>query len=91
MLAKLSESRSVDEFLKMSKEFAGTLGLTEGWCKAPMAALRAKGIESSTALFGETVFTLVPQARAKEARDALKGFGGTLFVCNIDSSGARVL
>ena len=91
MLAKLSESRSVDEFLKMSKEFAGTLGLTEGGCKAPMAALRAKGIESSTALFGETVFTLVPQARAKEARDALKGFGGTLFVCNIDSSGARVL
>ena len=91
MLGKLSESRSVDEFLKMSKEFAGTLGLTEGCCKAPMAALRAKGIESSTALFGETVFTLVPQARAKEARDALKGFGGTLFVCNIDSSGARVL
>lgn len=91
MLAKLSESRSVDEFLKMSKEFAGTLGLTEGWCKAPMAALRDKGIESSTALFGETVFTLVPQAKAKEARDTLKGFGGTLFVCNIDSSGARVL
>jgi pantoate kinase len=91
MLAKLSESRSIDEFLEMSKEFAGTLGLTEGRCKAPMAALRAKGIKSSAALFGETVFTLVPQARAKEARDALKGFGGTLFVCNIDSSGARVL
>lgn len=91
MLGKLSESRSVGEFLKMSNEFAGTLGLIEGRCEEPIAALKAKGIESSVALFGQTVFTLVPQARAKEARDALKNFGGTLFVCNIDSSGARVL
>jgi pantoate kinase len=91
MLSKLSESRSVDEFLKMANEFAGTLGLTGGKCGAPIAALKAKGIESSVALFGQTVFTLVPQAKAKEARDALKGFGGTLFACNIDSSGARVL
>jgi len=91
MLAKLSESRSVDEFLKMSREFAETLGLTEGRCKEPIAALKARGIESSVALFGQTVFTLVPQAKAKETRDALKGFGSTLLVCNIDSNGARVL
>jgi pantoate kinase len=91
MLKKLSESRSVDDFLKMSHEFAGTLGLTEGRCKEPIEALRVRGIEASVALFGQTVFTLVPQARAKEARDALKGFGGTLLVCNVDSNGARVL
>ena len=91
MLSKLSESRSVDDFLKMSREFAETLGLTEGRCKEPIAALRARGIESSVALFGQTVFTLVPQARAKEARDSLRGFGGTLLVCNIDNNGARVL
>jgi pantoate kinase len=81
----------VDDFLKMSHEFAETLGLTEGRCKAPIAALKVKGIESSVALFGHTVFTLVPQARAEEAKDALKGFGGTLLVCNIDGNGARVL
>jgi pantoate kinase len=91
MLNRLSESKSVDEFLKMSHEFAETLGLTEGRCKAPIAALKVKGIESSVALFGHTVFTLVPQARAEEARDTLKGFGGTLLVCNIDGNGARVL
>jgi pantoate kinase len=91
MLKKLSESRNVDEFLKMSHEFADTLDLTAGRCKAPIAALKARGIESSVALFGQTVFTLVPQARAKEAKDALKGFGGTLLVCNIDSNGSRVL
>ncbi|HXV46780.1 MAG TPA: hypothetical protein VD736_08915 [Nitrososphaera sp.] len=91
MLRKLSESRSVDDFLKMSHEFAGTLGLTEGRCMEPIAALKARGMQASVALFGQTVFTLVPQARAKEARDALKGFGGTLLVCSVDSNGARVL
>jgi pantoate kinase len=91
MLARLSKSRSADDFLKMSREFAETLSLTEGRCKAPIAALRARGMESGVALFGQTVFTLVPQAMAKEATDALKDFGGTLLVCNIDSNGARVL
>jgi len=91
MLKKLLESRSVDDFLRMSREFAETLGLTEGRCKAPIEALRAIGLDASVALFGQTVFTLVPQDRAREARDALKGFGGTLLVCNIDSNGARVL
>ena len=91
MLSKLSESRSVNDFLKMSHEFAETLHLTEGRCKAPIQALKTRGIESSVALFGQTVFTLVPHARAEEARRALKGFGGTLLVSSIDSNGARVL
>lgn len=91
MLGKLSRSKSVDDFLRMSREFAETLGLTGGRCSAPMTALRSIGIESSVALFGQTVFTLVPQARAEEARDVLEGFGGTLLLCGIDSDGARVL
>ena len=91
MLSKLSVSRSVDNFLAMSREFAGTLGLTQDSCNEPMAALKSRGIESSVALLGQTVFTLVPRAMAKEASDAIKGFGGTLLVCNIDGNGARVL
>jgi pantoate kinase len=91
MLSKLLASRSVEDFLKLSRKFAETLSLTEGRCKAPIAALKAKGFESSVALFGQTVFTVVSQARVNEARDALREFGGTLIVCNIDSTGARVL
>jgi pantoate kinase len=91
MLKKLSATRSSEDFLRMSREFAETLGLTEGRCKAPIAALKATGFDSSVALFGQTVFTLMPADRAKEARDALKGFGGTLLICNIDGQGARVL
>jgi len=91
MLRKLSATRDVNDFLKMSAEFAETLGLMEGRCKEPIAALRSTGFEASVALFGQTVFTLVPRSRAKEARDALREFCGTLLMCNIDTVGARVL
>jgi pantoate kinase len=90
MLSKLSTSRSLEDFLKLSRKFADTLGLTLGRCKAPISALKAKGFESSVALFGHTVFTVVSQPRVNEATDALREFAGTLIVCNIDSTGARV-
>lgn len=91
MLRRLSESRDVDEFLEMSFAFAQTLGLTDGVCRGPIEALAAKGFKSSVALFGHTVFTIVPEGRAGEAAKALAGFGGTILVCNIDGRGARVL
>ena len=91
MLERLSLTRKVEDFLRMSREFAETIGLTEGVCKAPIQALQASGIEASVALFGETVFTLVPRSMAKIAREALKPFGGTFFTCRINSGGARVL
>lgn len=91
MLSELSESRSLDDFLKMSHGFAEMLNLTEGRCKGPIAALKRKGIKSSVALFGQTVFTLVSEETASEAADALRQFGGTLIVCNIDTAGARML
>ena len=50
-----------------------------------------RGIESSVALFGQTIFTIVSEERVAEAAGALTGFGGTLIVCNIDMTGARVL
>jgi pantoate kinase len=91
MLTKLSKSKSIDEFLKMSHRFAETLGLTEGRCKGPIVALKRRGIESSVALFGQTVFTIVPQEMANEVTSALREYDGTLIVCNIDMTGARVL
>ncbi len=91
MLSKLSSSRSLDDFLKMSHEFAEMLSLTEGRCKGPIAALKTRGIESSIALFGQTVFTVVSEEKAAEAACALREFGHTLIVCSIDTVGARTL
>jgi pantoate kinase len=91
MLSKLSSSRSLDDFLKMSHRFAEMLSLTEGRCKEPIAALKTRGIESSVALFGQTVFTVVSEEKAAEAAGALREFGRTVIVCNIDMAGARML
>jgi pantoate kinase len=91
MLSKLSASRSLDDFLKMSHGFAEMLGLTEGRCKGPIAALKTRGIESSVALFGQTVYTVVSEERAAEVVGALREFGHTIIVCNIDKAGARML
>jgi pantoate kinase len=91
MLSKLSASRSFDDFLKMSHGFAEMLNLTEGKCRGPIAALKTRGIESSVALFGQTVFTVVSEERAAEAADVLREFGHTLIVCNIDNVGAKML
>ena len=91
MLEKLAGSRNVGDFLGMSFQFAQTLGLTDGRCRAPLEALRAKGFSASVALFGQTVFTLAQWEKADEAADGLSGFGGTLLVCDVDRRGARVL
>jgi pantoate kinase len=91
MMERLAESRDVDEFLSMSFQFAQTLGLTEGLCKAPLQALATGGFSASVALFGQTVFTLVPEGRAEEAAGILSTFEGTLLVRDIDGAGARVL
>ncbi|HET6779613.1 MAG TPA: hypothetical protein VFH09_00460 [Nitrososphaera sp.] len=91
MLSKLSASRSFDDFLKMSHGFAEMLNLTEGKCRGPIAALKTRGIESSVALFGQTVFTVVSEERAAEAAGVLREFGHTLIVCNIDNVGAKML
>lgn len=91
MLADLAVSRSVDDFLDMSFEFASTLGLVEGRCAGPVRALKDAGFGCGVALFGQTVFTIVPEGRAGEAAEVLQKFDGTLLVCKIDGRGARVV
>jgi pantoate kinase len=91
MLKKLKLSRDVNDFLKMSYDFAGALELTEGSCKVPIQGLKSNGFNCGVALFGETVFTIVPTTKIREVKDCLKGLKGNLTVCNIANTGARVL
>ena len=91
MLERLKVSRDIDEFLSMSYQFADNLGLTQRKCKEPLKSLKSHGIEAGVALFGETIFTIVPLDRENYAKQCLKSFEGHLIVCNIDNTGARVL
>ena len=82
---------SIKDFVTMSYEFVSKMGLTKGRCKEPIKALRAHGFDSSVALFGDTIFTIVPEDQVLEAAGCLCGLNGKLFTCGIDNTGARVL
>jgi pantoate kinase len=91
MLKKLRVSKDIEEFLRMSYQFAQSLGLTQLRCKEPLESLKSHRIEAGIALFGETIFTIVPSDKVNYVKQYLKDFEGTLIVCNIDNTGARVL
>jgi pantoate kinase len=91
MLKNLKASKDAHNFLKMSYCFANYLGLTEGKCKMPIQRLKSRGIDPGVALFGETLFTLVPSDQIEEAKECLKNFEGNLIICDIDNVGARML
>jgi hypothetical protein len=67
------------------------MGLTKGRCKEPIEALRAHGFDSSVALFGDTIFTIIPEDQVSEAEKCLGALNGKLLTCGIDNTGARVL
>ena len=91
MLKRLRVSKDIDEFQRMSYQFARSLGLTELRCKEPLERLKSHRIQAGIALFGETIFTIVSLDMVNYVKQYLKNFEGTLIVCNIDNTGARVL
>ena len=90
MVEKLFLSPNVQDFLKMSREFSEFLRLTKGICSKPIKKLNDAGIECSVALFGETVFTLVPEEESSTVISILQDFPGTLIVSDIDNNGASI-
>lgn len=90
-LNNLKVAADISEFVRMAYEFVSNMGLTEGRCKAPIGSLKSHGFDSSVALFGDTIFTIVPEDRVREAEQCLVGFNGQLFRCGVDNVGARML
>jgi len=90
-LDNLKVAADVIEFVKMAHEFVSNMGLTEGRCKAPISSFKSHGFDSSVALFGDTIFTIVPEERVREAEQCLVGINGQLLRCGIDNIGARML
>jgi pantoate kinase len=87
----LKPAVSIKDFVSNSYKFVSKMGLTEGRCKEPINTLRSHGFDSSVALFGDTIFTIIPEDRVPEAERCLGGLKGQLFTCGVDNIGARVL
>ncbi len=90
MLSRLTKTRSVDDFMQMSLEFARSIGFMNKKCNEVVDDLLANGYRCSTAMFGETVFSIVKDNAVENVKKVLSKYDGSILVCAIDNNGARV-
>lgn len=90
MVTKLLKSRDQMEFLDMSLEFAKYVHVITPQMQKVIDDLSQNGFKSGVAMFGETVFTLVPKTRELHVMQILKKYDGMIIKTEIDKGGARV-
>lgn len=95
MVDRLRETRDRDHFQDMSLEFAERAGVVTPRMRAVADDLRSNGARCGVALFGETVFSLVPDGEAGGVLDAVSkygrgggGGGAAVMASKIDQRGA---
>ncbi len=90
-LKQLMLSKSVNDFLRLSHEFSTALKIIGGRCNSVIQQLESNGFIGSVALFGETVFTLVPNNEINSVLEILKDYDHYCIVSNVDNVGARLV
>jgi len=91
MVKKLIDSQDMDEFQDMSVKFAQYIHVITPKMKKVIKELHDNGIKCGIALFGETVFSLVPKDKKQKALEILKKYDdGIIITSRIDNSGARL-
>ncbi len=90
MVTKLLRSRSHLEFLDMSLEFARYVGVITPKMQQVIDDLQLHGFKCGVAMFGETVFTLIPKAKEGTVLKVLEKYhDGIIIKSEIDTSGVR--
>ncbi|MEK6834008.1 MAG: GHMP kinase, partial [Thermoproteota archaeon] len=90
MVDKLLKSRDYHDFLDMSLEFAKYVDVITPKMDSVIKDLQNNGFKCGVAMFGETVFTLVPKSKEDQVMQILKKYDGIVIQSKIDKSGARV-
>ena len=91
MVDKLIKSRDYKEFLDMSLEFAKYVSVITPKMYEVIEDLQNNGFKCGVAMFGETVFTLVPKSKESQVMQILKKYNdGIVIKSSIDTSGARI-
>ncbi|HEY7571161.1 MAG TPA: hypothetical protein VH796_07330 [Nitrososphaeraceae archaeon] len=91
MMERFMGSPTVNNFLRISYEFSNSIRFIDDKCRLGMKLLRSADLGCGVALFGKTIFTLVPDELTERALHCLKNLEGTLFKCDINTNGAIVL
>ena len=90
MVNKLLKSRDYHDFLDMSLEFAKYVDVITPKMDSVIKELQRNGFKCGVAMFGETIFTLVPKSKEERVMEILKKYDGIVIQSKIDKSGARV-
>jgi pantoate kinase len=92
MVNQLLESKNYDKFQDMSLEFARYVNVMTPSMEKLIEELADNGIKSGVALFGETVFSMVPKELESKVLEIVKKYPeGKIITSQLDVQGARVL
>ncbi len=92
MVNRLLETRDYGHFQDMSLEFAKCIRVMTPRMEEVVGALSSRQIKCGVALFGETVFSMVPREKESAVAGILERYSdGLLIRSEIDGLGARVL
>ena len=90
MVQELIKSKDTDEFQDNSLKFAQHIRIITPKMKKVVSELHENGIKCGVALFGETLFSLIPPQKKQRILQILKKYDGLVISSKIDSSGARL-
>lgn len=92
MVSSLLESKNYEHFEDMSLEFAKYIQVMTSRMENLIQELAASGIKCGVALFGETVFTMIPKEKEEHVLQMLKKYSEAIIIkSKLDNQGARVL
>ena len=92
MVNKLMESKNYEHFQEMSLEFANYIDVMTPKMQKLVNELSKNNIKCGVALFGETIFSMIPKKDENEILEILKKYPeGVVIKSELDNVGARVL
>ena len=92
MVSKLLESKNYEHFQEMSLEFAKYVNVMTPRMNKVVDELSQNNIKCGIALFGETIFSMIPKENENKVLKILEKFSdGIIIKSELDDTGARVL
>ena len=91
MVNKLIQTNDYNEFQDMSVEFAKYVKVMTPRMNSVISELNKIGIKCGVALFGETIFSLIPKEKESQILEILKKYENNVIIqSEIDNVGARL-
>jgi pantoate kinase len=92
MVNRLLESKNYEHFQDMSLEFAKYIDVMTPRMQKIVDKLSENNIKCGIALFGETIFSMIPQEEESKVLEILQKYSdGIIIKSELDNNGARVL